>query len=213
MDDVSGFVLPVGWDGSCLSERVIADPPAEEADVVWGVFSYYEIQPNCKVSLAPEDVAASWGTVVRACSRHWEMDEVCGTLDMMCDPPLAPGFRDCLEYYGDEAVPECPASHPELVQAHDGLTGCTACGFEESGARETTLALTFYADEGCTQPIPATGLEVERICYDLPPGSVVRSISARRTVERTATRTAVGGEQEGEIAPGEVVNLCCGPKA
>lgn len=211
-EDVSGFLLPAEWDGSCLSERVLADPPAEEADVVWGAFTYWDKELNCNVSLAPEDVEAAWGTVVRVCWRHWEMDEVCGTLDMQCDPPLGPGFRDCLQYYGDAAVPECPKSHPELVQAYTGLSGCTECGVEESGARETTEKLTFYADERCTQPIPATGSEVGQICYELPPGSVVRSISAKRTVERTATCTAVGGEQEGEITPGKLVSLCCGPK-
>ncbi|KYF79283.1 hypothetical protein BE11_37395 [Sorangium cellulosum] len=207
---VGGFVVPVAWDGSCLSQRVIMNPPAEDVDIVRGLVSYAETEVNCDVSFAPEDVVASWGTLVRACSRHWELDEICGGLGTQCDPELAPGFRDCLPYHGDEPVPACPDSHPDLVQAHRGVKGCTMCEVEETGSRETTETLTFYADEGCTQPIPSTGLEGER-CFDLPPGSVPRSISATLTVERPATCTAVGGEQEGELAPGRVVSFCCGP--
>ncbi|WP_438027031.1 hypothetical protein [Sorangium sp. So ce233] len=208
--NVGGFVLPAAWDGTCVSQRVILGPHAEEADIAWGGLSYAETEPNCEVSLSAEDVAASWGTLVRACWRHWELDQICGGLGTQCDPELAAGFRDCLIYYGDEAVPECPNSHPELVQAHAGVKGCTRCDVEETGSRETTETLTFYADEGCTQPIPATGIE-DDVCFDLPSGAVPRSISATSRVERTATCKAVGGEQEGELAPGNVVSLCCGP--
>lgn len=210
VSNVSGFVLPAAWDGRCVSERVILNPPEEDVDIAWGGHFYSETEVNCDVSFSTEDVVASWGTLVRACWRHWELDEICGAFNTQCDPELAPGFRDCLPYHGDEAAPECPSSHPELVQAHLGVKGCTRCEVEETGSRETTETVTFYADEGCTQPIPSTGQEDGR-CFDLPPGSVPRSISATLTVERPATCTAVGGEQEGELAPGRVVSFCCGP--
>ncbi|WP_437835348.1 hypothetical protein [Sorangium sp. So ce1153] len=208
--NVGGFVLPVAWDGSCLSQRVILNPPVEDVDIAAGGVTYDESEPTCDVSFSPEDVVASWGTLVRACWRAWELDQICGALGTQCTPDLAPGFRDCLPYYGDEALKGCPDSHPDLVQAHRGVKGCTRCEVEETGSRETTETLTFYADEGCTQPIPSTGLE-DDVCFDLPHGSVPRSISATFTVERTATCTAVGGEQEGELAPGDVVTYCCGP--
>ncbi|WP_437578077.1 hypothetical protein [Sorangium sp. So ce887] len=212
ISNVGGFVLPVAWDGSCVSQRVILNPLEEDADLVWGGFTYSDPEPNCEVSLSPEDVAASWGTLVRVCERFWELSKICGALGTRCMPELAPGFRDCLVYYGDEAVPECPDSHSQLVQAHPGVKGCTWCEVEETGSRETTDLLTFYADERCTQPIPATSLEEDDVRYALPPGSVPRSVSATSTVERTAMCKAVGGEQEGELVPEEVVSFCCEPR-
>ncbi|WP_438041605.1 hypothetical protein [Sorangium sp. So ce128] len=207
-----GFVLPVAWDGSCLSERVIRHRSAEDADLVWGGYTYEIPEPNCKVSLAPEDVAASWGTIVRTCWRVWELDEVCASFGAMCVPYQAPGFRECLGYIGDEETPTCPDELPVFVRAYAGVAGCTTCYVEETGSRETTETLTFYADEQCTRPIPAVGV-ADDVCFDLPPGSAPRSISATFTVERTATCTAVGGEQEGDLGPGRVVRFCCEPPA
>lgn len=101
--------------------------------------------------------------------------------------------------------------HPELVQAYTGVKGCSACRAEDPLGdgkwRETTATLTFYADEQCTQPLPTTNIYDK--CFNLPPGSLPRSVTATLAVERIAACEAVGGEQEGELAPEGLVSFCC----
>ncbi|WP_437486314.1 hypothetical protein WME75_03250 [Sorangium sp. So ce1014] len=214
-EDIGGtvtraFMIPVEWDGSCISEVVALDPAAQDADVGVGR-SWGNGGPSCAASLSRADVEATWGSLVRVCQRYWEYDEVCWNLASQCVPDLAPEFRHCLKYDGDEELPECPPSHPELVQAYTGVKGCSACGAEDplddGKWRETTATLTFYADEQCTQPLPTTNIYDK--CFNVPPGSLPRSVTATLTVERVSACEAVGGEQEGELEPEGLVSFCC----
>ncbi|WP_437335840.1 hypothetical protein [Sorangium sp. So ce394] len=210
---IRAFMIPVAWDGSCISDVVALDPDVQDADV--GVGDTEDDGPPCAASLSPADVEATWRSLVRVCERRWEFDEICWRLSTTCAPELGPGFRDCLEYHGDEERPVCPDSHPELVQAYTGVKGCSRCGAEDPiddmNWRETTSTLTFYADEQCTQPLPTTNI-IDR-CFNLPSGALPRGVTATLTVERIAACEAVGGEQEGELVPGDVVSFCCGPPA
>ncbi|KYG07632.1 hypothetical protein BE21_28320 [Sorangium cellulosum] len=210
---IRAFMIPVAWDGSCISEVVALDPAVQDADV--GVGASDGDAPACAVSLSSTDVAATWGSLVRVCERSWEYDEICWRLSSTCAPEPGPGFRECLQYHGDEELPVCPNSHPELVQAYTGVKGCSRCGAEDpiddENWRETTSTLTFYADEQCTQPLPTTNIIDQ--CFNLPSGALPRGVTATLTVERIAACEAVGGEQEGELAPGNVASFCCRPPA
>jgi hypothetical protein len=207
---IRAFMIPVAWDGSCVSEVVALDPAVQDANVAWGR-SFGDGGPGCAASLSPADVEATWGSLVRVCERHWEYDNICRRYGEVCEPELAPGFRDCLEYYGDEELQVCPDSHPELVQAYTGVKGCSDCKAEDPITdekwRDAESALTFYADEQCMQPLATPTADTH--CYDLPAGPLPRSVSATLTVHRIAACEPVGGEQEGELAPGDLVSFCC----
>ncbi|WP_437600547.1 hypothetical protein WMF28_03120 [Sorangium sp. So ce590] len=204
----SVFMVPAMWDGSCVSERLVLDPPEEDVEFVRG-WTRGDATKGCKLSFPPEDLEATWESVVRVCENPFSFDELCWRLNSSCQPPLPPDFRRCLPYSGEEKVPACPRSHPELVQGHRGVEGCSDCEVDINVGdyRRTTSTLVLYSDEHCTQPIPA--IETGSECLDLPPGAVPRSVSATLTVEHPYGCEAIGGEQEGESTPEDVVSFCC----
>ncbi|AUX28737.1 MULTISPECIES: hypothetical protein [Sorangium] len=208
---VSEFVLPPHWDGSCVSQRTDVVPAPDDVDLGWGTAEYGLW--DCDTSLSLEDVDALWGKIVRVCERTWPMDQYCAKIGSECIPVPAPGFRECLQYFGEDELQACPRSHPELVRAHSGVEGCTECDYDADGDRSGTRTLTFYADEQCSQPIPSTDARGNGQCFDLPPGVFPRSVSATLTVESIPVCEPRGGEQEGELRPGGVATFCCGPPA
>ncbi|XXX78017.1 hypothetical protein WMF30_04490 [Sorangium sp. So ce134] len=207
---VSEFVVPAGWDGSCVSRRADVVPAPEDVDLAMG---WEERVRDCRLSLSLEDVDALWGKMVRTCRRYWVIDQYCDGLGTQCIPKMAPGFLECLEYRGDDELQACPRSHPELVQAYIGVDGCPGCSFTSSGGRQTR-ALTFYADEQCAQPMPSTDAWGDGSCFDLPPGASPRSVSATWAVESIAAcELSLSGEQEAELRPYGRVSFCCRPPA
>ncbi|AGP33687.1 hypothetical protein [Sorangium cellulosum] len=209
---VGAFVVPAGWDGSCVSQRSDVFPAPEDVD--FAMASGESAAWDCRASLSLEDVDALWGKVVRTCRRFWHLDQDCEDIDALCIPEMAPGFRECLEYRGDDELQACPRSHPELVQAHIDVSGCTRCETNGiSASTERKWMLTFYADEQCTQPMPSIDTWGDGRCIDLPPGASPRSVSATLTVESLAECVPRGGEQEGELGPGDLVSFCCRPPA
>ncbi|WP_437571363.1 hypothetical protein [Sorangium sp. So ce542] len=207
---VSEFVVPIGWDGSCLSQRADVVPAPDDVDLAMGT---PEGGAYCRTSLSLEDVDALWGKMVRLCRRYWRIDQYCDGLGTLCIPPMGPGFRECLEYRGDGELRACPRTHPELVQAYSKVAGCSECSFDASGDRRRTRTLTFYTDEQCTQPISSTDASGNGQCFDLPPGAFPRSVSATLTVESVPVCEPGGGEQEGELRPYGRASFCCRPPA
>ncbi|WP_437690022.1 hypothetical protein [Sorangium sp. So ce176] len=209
---VGEFVVPAGWDGSCVSQRSDMAPPPEDFDLAMG--STEPVAYACRTSFSLDDVDALWGKMVRTCRRSWDLDQDCDNLDALCIPDMAPGFRECLEYRGDGELEACPRSHPELVQAYLGVGGCPLCEADLiDGSWKRQQALTFYADEHCTEPMPATDTWGSGQCYDLPPGVSPRSVSATYTLESIAECAPKGGEQSGELRPVGSVSYCCRPPA
>ncbi|WP_434045417.1 MULTISPECIES: hypothetical protein [Sorangium] len=207
---VGEFVVPARWDGSCLSQRVDVVPAPEDVDLVLGT---EETVHNCRLSLSLEDVDALWGKMVRTCRRYWPIDQYCDGLGTQCIPKMAPGFLECLEYRGDDELQACPRSHPELVQAHIGVHGCSGCSFTSSGGQQTRT-LHLYADEQCTQPISVPDAWDGGSCFDLPPGVSPRSVSATYTAESIAAcNPDLNIEREPELSPYGRVSYCCRPPA
>ncbi|WP_438018103.1 hypothetical protein WMF18_03035 [Sorangium sp. So ce315] len=207
---VGEFVLPAGWDGSCASQRLDVVPAPEAVDLALGLEQRI---PPCRLSRSLEDLDALWGKMFRVCRRTWPIDQYCDGLGTQCIPRMPPDFRECLQYRGDESLQECPRSHPELIRAHVGVDGCPGCNFRFLG-EERTQALTFYADEHCTQPIPSTDTWGDGGCYDMPPGASPRSVSATYTLETVGEcHLSIRGEQEAELRPDGWVPFCCRPAA
>ncbi|XXY45573.1 hypothetical protein WME91_36780 [Sorangium sp. So ce269] len=209
---VSEFVIPAGWDGSCVSQRSRVPSASEDADMAMGSNEFGVL--DCVVSLSLEDLDALWGKMVRTCRRSWRIDQDCERIGARCIPEMAPGFRECLQYSGVGMPEACPRSHPELVQGYLGVGGCSECEADDIGEGwESKRTLTFYADEQCTQPMPSPYAWDDGRCFDLPPGAPPQSVSATWTIESITECAPRGGEQEGELRPRGLVSYCCRPPA